>query len=64
MKVAVDPDRCESHGRCMETAPQVFEVGDDDKMHILMPAPPPELRPQIEAAVAGCPKQALSLIEP
>ena len=61
MKVAVDRDLCEGHARCVEAAPAVFEIDDDDEMHILNENPGEEQRRGIEAAVANCPRQALSL---
>ncbi|MFE2719919.1 ferredoxin [Streptomyces mirabilis] len=36
MKVAVDRERCEGHGSCQETAPQVFEVAEDGTVRMLM----------------------------
>ena len=61
MKVTVDRDLCEGHARCVEAAPAVFEIDDDDEMHILNENPGEEQRRGIEAAVANCPRQALSL---
>ena len=60
MKVTVDRDLCEGHARCVEAAPAVFEI-DDDEMHILNENPGEEQRRGIGAAVANCPRQALSL---
>jgi len=61
MKVAVDRDLCEGHARCVEAAPAVFEINDDDEMHVLNENPGEEQRRGVEAAVANCPRQALSL---
>ena len=63
MRVVVDFDVCESNAICMGLAPQVFEVRDDDFLYILDEHPPEELRPKVEAAVRGCPKQAITLLE-
>ena len=63
MKVVVDRDLCESNARCMEIAPQVFQVDDDDVLHIVMEHPPEDLRALVEQAVARCPKTALSILE-
>ncbi|MGH9185744.1 MAG: ferredoxin [Acidimicrobiales bacterium] len=62
-KVVVDFDLCESNARCMEAAPEVFEVRDDDFLYILNEAPPDELRPKVEEAVKRCPKAAISIAE-
>jgi ferredoxin len=60
MKVVVDRDLCESHGRCVEAAPAVFEIRDDDQMYILDENPGEDQRQAVETAVANCPRQALS----
>jgi ferredoxin len=41
----------------------VFRVDDDDQVQVILPRPGTELRAAIEAAVARCPRQALSLDE-
>jgi ferredoxin len=61
MKVIVDRDLCEGHARCVEAAPAVFEIGDDDEMHVLDENPGEEQRRAAETAVVNCPRQALSL---
>jgi ferredoxin len=63
MKVVVDFDLCESNALCMQIAPEVFEVRDDDYLYILNEYPPEELRPKIEQAVNTCPKRAISIEE-
>ena len=60
-KVEVDFDLCESNGVCMDVAPEVFEVRDDDFLYILQDAPEEPLRENVEAAVQRCPKQAISI---
>ncbi|GAA2900707.1 ferredoxin [Nonomuraea rubra] len=61
MKVKVDELVCEANAVCMGLAPEVFEVDDDDQLHILLPEPPPEMRDRVRHAVRSCPKAALSL---
>ena len=61
MKVIVDRDLCEAHARCVEAAPAVFEIDDDDQMHLLEANPGEDQRRAVETAVANCPRQALSL---
>jgi ferredoxin len=63
MKVVVDNDVCESNAICMGLAPEVFEVRDDDVLYLLQEHPPEELRAKVDAAVRGCPKQAISIQE-
>lgn len=61
MRVVVDFDRCESNALCMEAAPEVFEVRDDDFLYILNDTPPDELRDKVEEAARLCPKQAITI---
>jgi ferredoxin len=63
MKVIVDYDLCESHGRCVEAAPAVFEIRDDDLMYVLQEEPGADHRSEVETAVTNCPRQALRLQE-
>jgi ferredoxin len=63
MKIVVDLKLCEGNGRCMEAAPEVFEVRDDDKTHILMEQPPPRLSEKVKLAARMCPRQAITLVE-
>jgi ferredoxin len=62
-KVEVDFDLCESNARCMDVAPEVFEVRDDDFLYVLDEHPPEELRAKVEEAVRLCPKAAISLVD-
>jgi ferredoxin len=61
VRVVVDFDVCESNAICMGVAPEVFEVRDDDFLYVLQENPPEELRSKVEAAVRGCPKQAIRI---
>jgi ferredoxin len=63
MKVVVDFDLCESNAVCMDVAPEVFRVDDNDMLHILMESPPEALRKKVEEAVRLCPRQAISIKE-
>jgi ferredoxin len=62
-RVVVDFDLCESNARCMEAAPEVFEVRDDDFLYVLQETPSEELRPAVEEAVRRCPKAAITIAE-
>ena len=62
-KVAVDFDLCESNGLCMDVAPEVFEVRDDDFLYVLVDEPDESLREKVETAVQRCPKQAITVEE-
>ncbi|MEQ8717020.1 MAG: ferredoxin [Acidimicrobiales bacterium] len=62
-RVVVDFDLCESNAVCMQVAPEVFEVRDDDFLYVLDETPGPDLRGKVDDAVARCPKQAISISE-
>jgi ferredoxin len=63
MRVVVNLDLCEANGLCVQNAPEVFELGDDDVLHVVQPEPDEALRQRVEAAVASCPKIAITLEE-
>ena len=59
--VVVDRDLCESNGICVVHAPHVFEIGDDDKLRLLVLNPSATEMRAVRMAVAACPKGALSI---
>ena len=63
MRVVVDYDLCESNAICMQIAPDIFEVRDDDFLYVLNETPDEDRRAALEEAVQRCPKQAISLAE-
>ncbi len=63
MRVRVDHGLCESNAVCVRLVPEVFELGDDDRLSLRQERPPEALRARLEHAVRRCPKQALSIVE-
>lgn len=63
MKIVVDMSRCEANGVCVRAAPALFQLDEQDQLHLLASEVTPEQRPQAERAVRGCPRQALSLTQ-
>lgn len=61
MRVSVDSKACEANAVCVGLAPQVFDLDDDDVLHITTSEVPPELHHQVREAVTCCPKLALTL---
>lgn len=62
MKVLVDLDRCEGHGRCYALAPALFEPDDIGNAAVVgdgTVAPDEESRARL--AAANCPEQAISI---
>ena len=64
MRVHVDEDRCEGHGRCYATAPEVFEADDlGNGREIGDGAVPAPLEDKARLAVANCPERAITIEE-
>ncbi|MEU8900302.1 ferredoxin [Nocardia sp. NPDC048505] len=59
--ISVDRELCVGHGICESIAPDLFEVGVDGTVGILLDRIPPELTDAARAAVAECPSRALRL---
>lgn len=71
MKVKVDWDLCEANAVCMDVAPKLYQVDDDDNFHHLVKGDSDEVSGDVPAdeedrareAVRLCPRQALTIIE-
>ena len=64
MKVHVDPDRCQGHGRCYDTAPELFVADGIGNSHEAGDGTvPAELEQKARLAVANCPEQAITIEE-
>lgn len=62
MRIEVDFDVCKDHHQCVETAPDLFRV--DDNGYLVFEANPDEAaRSDAEAAVGGCPEQAITILD-
>lgn len=60
MRVVVDRDRCEGNAFCVNIAPEVFELDDDEYAVVLTDPVPAEREALAEQAIAECPRAALS----
>jgi ferredoxin len=61
MKVVVDFEICQSHGLCMQSAPEVFELRDDGFLYILDENPSENLRKKLQTAARECPTGAIKI---
>ena len=64
MKVRIDSERCQGHGRCYDLAPDLF--GDDDEgfgQVLGDGAVPADRERDARLAAANCPERAIDLIE-
>jgi ferredoxin len=62
-RVQVDYERCVGSGSCEALAPDVFEVGDEGVVEVLVTEPDERLLPDVRKAVEACPTRALSLAD-
>jgi ferredoxin len=64
VRVRVDRERCEGHGRCYATAPEVFEPDDIGDGHAIGDGTVPAgLEDKARLAAANCPERAIELEE-
>ncbi|HYD10126.1 MAG TPA: ferredoxin [Acidimicrobiales bacterium] len=63
MRISVNLDLCEAHAVCTGIAPDVFELDDDDVLHVRVPSPPAERLGEMRDAAMRCPKQAITVEE-
>lgn len=61
MRVVVDTDICEGHALCLRSAPEVFELGDDDRAMVNDVDLTDEVLARVKDAIMRCPVQAITL---
>jgi ferredoxin len=62
-KIEVDFGLCESNGVCMGIIPEVFDLDDQDYLHVLTDDVTPENEGAVREAVRQCPRQAIRIID-
>ncbi|NUR92467.1 MAG: ferredoxin [Nonomuraea sp.] len=63
MKVRIDTDRCQGHGRCYDLAPELFGEDDEGYGTVLGDgAVAPDKEKAARLAVANCPERAIELL--
>ncbi|MFM9377859.1 ferredoxin [Gordonia sp. VNK21] len=63
MKVTVDYGKCAGLGICESLAPEFFEVNDDGDLDLLKEDIEPDELQSVREAVAGCPAEALRIVD-
>ena len=64
MRIRLDTDRCQGHGRCYALAPELFDVDDYGYASETGDGTvPSELADKARLAVANCPELAITLDE-
>jgi ferredoxin len=61
MKVRIDSERCQGHGRCYSIAPEVYETDDEGYARLVTAEVGDDLREKAELGGANCPERAITL---
>ncbi len=61
MKLRLDADACEGHGRCYMLAPEIFDEDERGHCRLRREQVPPDLETQARIGVDSCPEGALAL---
>jgi ferredoxin len=61
MRIIVDHNKCTGLGICESLATGVFEVNDEGELELLTNVVPDGELADVEAAIEGCPTEALRL---
>lgn len=62
MRVSVDLGLCQGHGVCHMSAPDVFELDEEDGHSIVITDPvPPELEDDAQLGADSCPERAIKV---
>jgi ferredoxin len=62
-RVAIDPERCLGHGRCVAACPELFDIDDSGAGFVIRSDVPPELLGRARQAEMNCPERAITLTE-
>lgn len=63
MRLAIDPNKCEGHARCIARAPELFDVDDDGFGIVLVEELEEQQHADARSAVNACPERAITLSE-
>lgn len=63
MKIMLDRQRCQGHGRCYMLAPEVFDADELGHCVVVVDEVVPEEEPCARLGVENCPEQALIMVD-
>jgi ferredoxin len=63
VRIVLDPDRCQGHGRCYTLAPDLFDADDVGHCVLSVEEVPAGREDDARSGVENCPEQALTLID-
>lgn len=61
MKAIVDPNVCTGCGLCIDTCPQVYEMGDEGVAIVIADPVPPDVADAARDAADQCPVEAIRI---
>jgi len=61
MKAIVDADTCTGCGLCVETCPEVFEMGDESVAVVIADPVPAAVEDTCQEAADNCPVEAITV---
>lgn len=61
MKILVNLHKCQGYANCVVASPEVFDLGDDGKVHLLEANLADADPTEVEEAVRSCPAAALTI---
>ncbi|MBS1878948.1 MAG: ferredoxin [Actinobacteria bacterium] len=61
MKVKVDLTLCQGYANCVDAAPEVFDLGDNGLVVLLVEEPGPEHEHAVREAARLCPVRAIEI---
>jgi ferredoxin len=62
VRIVADSDRCEAFARCIDAAPDLFGINDENFVEVLDSSPAPDRLEAARKAVDSCPMRALSIV--
>jgi ferredoxin len=60
-QITLDRTRCAGIGLCEAISPDVFEIGDDGQLQLLVDVVEPARRQELEEAALNCPTQSITI---
>lgn len=63
MRIVLDTERCQGHGRCYSLAPDLFDADDAGHCVLLVDEVPAGSEADARSGADNCPEQALSIVD-
>ena len=64
MRVSIDTEKCQGHGRCFALAPDLFDLDDFGVSSVIGDGTvPPDRERVVRLVVANCPEFAIEIVQ-